>query len=240
MFDGCKVRFSPTNRAKRLECGRIPPLFFCALLFAFLLAPNAMAIPSYARQTGLPCSGCHYNPPELNAAGRLFKLMGYVDAMKKDMAYLTSDELGGRNTGSPEIEKAADYVAAQFKAAGLEPAGKDGSYFQPFTFNYGQGKLGTPQTLNLDVNGSESKLKYASEFTPMGVSAAGMAKAEIVFVGFGLSLKEPAYDDYAGIDVKGKIVVVLRRVPNWEDKDNPDNPFQRGRVIRSKPRAGPR
>jgi hypothetical protein len=43
------------------------------------LAPGAMAVPSYARQTGLPCSGCHYAPPELNAAGRLFKLMGYID-----------------------------------------------------------------------------------------------------------------------------------------------------------------
>ena len=42
-------------------------------------APNAEAVPSFARQTGLPCSGCHYNPPELNPAGRRFKLLGYVD-----------------------------------------------------------------------------------------------------------------------------------------------------------------
>jgi len=48
-------------------------------LFATVNPPNASAVPSFARQTGLPCSGCHYAPPELNPAGRRFKLLGYVD-----------------------------------------------------------------------------------------------------------------------------------------------------------------
>lgn len=54
--------------------------------FAFfsVFVPRSFAVPSYARQTGLPCSGCHYTPPELNAAGRLFKLMGYIDKVKDD------------------------------------------------------------------------------------------------------------------------------------------------------------
>src|SRR5271169_6380847 len=49
------------------------------LYFAALNPPRALAVPSYARQTGLACSGCHYAPPELNPAGRRFKLLGYVD-----------------------------------------------------------------------------------------------------------------------------------------------------------------
>ena len=49
------------------------------LFFSALNPPKAEAVPSYARQTGLPCSGCHYAPPELNPAGRRFKLLGYVD-----------------------------------------------------------------------------------------------------------------------------------------------------------------
>src|SRR5690242_16705527 len=53
-----------------------------ALFLSFFLAPRAMAVPSYARQTGLSCNGCHYTPPELNPAGRLFKLYGYIDKMK--------------------------------------------------------------------------------------------------------------------------------------------------------------
>lgn len=52
---------------------------FCLLLFTAVNPPSAKAVPSYARQTGLPCSGCHYAPPELNPAGRRFKLTGYVD-----------------------------------------------------------------------------------------------------------------------------------------------------------------
>lgn len=62
----------------------------CAFLWG--LAPNAMAVPSYARQTGLPCSGCHYTPPELNPAGRLFKLMGYVDKTKNIDIVATADK----------------------------------------------------------------------------------------------------------------------------------------------------
>jgi len=53
-------------------------------MFLSAFVPRAFAVPSYARQTGLPCSGCHYTPPELNAAGRLFKLMGYIDKVKND------------------------------------------------------------------------------------------------------------------------------------------------------------
>ncbi|MGA7896121.1 MAG: hypothetical protein WCA49_23095, partial [Candidatus Sulfotelmatobacter sp.] len=60
-------------------------LFFVLVSITGLLClsavnpPSAMAVPSYARQTGLACSGCHYTPPELNPAGRRFKLLGYVD-----------------------------------------------------------------------------------------------------------------------------------------------------------------
>ncbi len=67
------------------------------LLFASCgLVPTAAALPSYARQTGLPCSGCHYTPPELNAAGRLFKLMGYIDRVKNTDIVAES---GGRRSG---------------------------------------------------------------------------------------------------------------------------------------------
>lgn len=60
------------------------PILIGLFVFFSGFVPRAFAIPSYARQTGLPCSGCHYTPPELNAAGRLFKLMGYIDKVKDD------------------------------------------------------------------------------------------------------------------------------------------------------------
>jgi len=60
-------------RHRKLLCAAI----FVAGVWGFV--PNAQGLPSYARQTGLPCSGCHTTPPELNSAGRLFKLMAYID-----------------------------------------------------------------------------------------------------------------------------------------------------------------
>ena len=58
--------------------------FLTLLYFAGVNPPQVEAVPSYARQTGLPCSGCHYTPPELNPAGRRFKLTGYVDMGVKE------------------------------------------------------------------------------------------------------------------------------------------------------------
>src|SRR5215469_5250869 len=66
--------------------------FFVALCLTILWPEGAFAVPSYARQTGLPCSGCHYNPPELNAAGRSFKLLGYVDKKKEGNITAESDK----------------------------------------------------------------------------------------------------------------------------------------------------
>jgi len=96
-----------SNKCRRLICRYLRPrkmvtmrnslLAVLAVLFASLAwMPNAAALPSYARQTGLPCSGCHYTPPELNAAGRLFKLMGYIDKVKNTDIVAES---GGRRSG---------------------------------------------------------------------------------------------------------------------------------------------
>lgn len=65
---------------KRVACFLFVAAAVVTLLsFTALNPPKVQAVPSYARQTGLPCSGCHYAPPELNPAGRRFKLFGYVD-----------------------------------------------------------------------------------------------------------------------------------------------------------------
>src|SRR6266566_9510741 len=62
------------------------------LCLTLLWVHGALAVPSYARQTGLPCSGCHYNPPELNASGRNFKLLGYVDRKRGTEVTAESDK----------------------------------------------------------------------------------------------------------------------------------------------------
>src|SRR5436190_1937931 len=67
-------------------------LSLSALFMGFIVVPQATAVPSYARQTGLACSGCHYTPPELNRAGRMFKLMGYADKKNKDEVTAPEDK----------------------------------------------------------------------------------------------------------------------------------------------------
>src|SRR5437016_5628099 len=73
---------------------------------------------------------------------------GVEARMRKDIFFLASDECEGRGVSTKGINLAADYIAAEFKKAGLKPAGPDGSYFQPFTMN-GPAKLGSPNTAAL-------------------------------------------------------------------------------------------
>ncbi len=145
-----------------------------------------------------------------------------LERMKKDIFYLAGEECAGRGVGTPGIDKAADHIAASFKASGLEPGFKDG-YFQPFSFP-GRSRLGTPNKVVLALKDKDAaELKVSEEFSVLGTSANGDFKADLVFAGYGLSIAtdKVKYDDYAGLDVKGKIVVVLRKTPKAEQKDNP-------------------
>jgi hypothetical protein len=122
--------------------------------------------------------------------------------------FLASDKLEGRNTGSEGHRKAADYVAAQFERDGLKPAGEQG-YIQPVKFN----------TLELD----ESKSSLALNGKPLTlgedaiistrIDPAPSVDAGLVFVGYGLRVPESHYDDFAGLDTKGKIAVYMGGSP---------------------------
>jgi hypothetical protein len=149
-----------------------------------------------------------------------------VGRMKKDLFFLAGEECEGRGMETKGILKAGDYVAASFAASGLTPAGTNG-YFQPFTISGGT-RLGSPNTLTMtDAGGERFEVKYDSQFKPTGFSGSGKTDAApVVFAGYGISAdkldgKVKSYDDYAGLDVKGKVVVVLRRTPRSDDKANP-------------------
>jgi Peptidase family M28/PDZ domain/PA domain len=144
-----------------------------------------------------------------------------VERMRKDIFFLASEECEGRGVGTLGLDLAAQYVAVQFKMAGLKPGGVNGTYFQPFPFATG-GELDGESTLILKgPGGRRIELKQGEDFQVVGSSAPGMRTAPLVFVGYGVSANGVAYDDYAGVDVKGKIVVALRKLPRWSDKDHP-------------------
>jgi hypothetical protein len=141
--------------------------------------------------------------------------------MRKDITFLASDECEGRGVETRGIQKAADHIAAEFARAGLKPGGPDGSFFQPFTI-FGQSKLEGKSVLKLKGPlGQEIDLKLDADFQVMGLSGSGKVTAPLVFVGFGATAPDIGYDDYKGIDVTGKIVVMLRHTPRWNSKELP-------------------
>lgn len=128
--------------------------------------------------------------------------------------FLADDLLEGRGTGTRGYQLAANYVAAHFEALGLEPAGTNGSYFQAVPLRKVD-VIPSKSSLML-VRGDQSQtLKYAEDYMMEGeflrneVSVA----APVVFVGFGVTAPELDYDDYAGVDVRGKIVAQLFGAP---------------------------
>ncbi len=135
----------------------------------------------------------------------------------RDLEFLAGDQCEGRGITTKGINLAADYIAQEFKKAGLKPAGGEGSYFQPFSIA-GGARLGQGNRVVLKGPlGQEIALEMGKHFTVVALGASGKLTAPVVFVGYGITSKEPAYDDYAGLNVEGKVVIVLRRVPNQQN-----------------------
>lgn len=144
------------------------------------------------------------------------KLLDYVKE-------LTSEKYGGRLTGTQEYNACADWVVSLLKKWGIAPAGDKGSYLQSFPNPYTLVFKDCEACLHLPVNNSEVKkyYRYEDEFIPGGTSGSGEVTAEVIYVGYGIAAPELGYDDYAGIDVEGKIVLMEREVP-VSPNENPD------------------
>lgn len=134
------------------------------------------------------------------------------------VTYLSRDEMKGRGNGSPELVRAGDYIASQFEADGLQPLGDNGTYFQTFEITVGT-EIGPKNEFR--VNGASLKLN--DQFVPIAFSNTADVEAPVVFAGYGITAPELHYDDYAGIDVKDKVVVVLRHEPQELDEKSPFN-----------------
>jgi len=130
----------------------------------------------------------------------------------KHIEYLASDELAGRETGSEGHRRAAQYVADAFKRAGLKPAGTQG-YFQPVKF-VSRKVVEIRSSVAIVRNGKEEPIVLGDEATlSMGIEQAPRTEAPIVFIGYGLTVSEMNYDDLAGLDLRGKVVMLLTGGP---------------------------
>jgi len=139
------------------------------------------------------------------------------EAIRADMRFLADDLLEGRGTATRGQEIAAKFMAAQFEQMGLEPAGDNGTYFQSVPFRSGRPDE-AKTALILVRGGEEQALVYRKDF----ITAADPARAEssveapVVFVGDGVTAPEQGYDDYKGVDARGKIVAMAFEAPHFE------------------------
>ena len=125
---------------------------------------------------------------------------------------LADDRLEGRNTGSAGHRKAAEYVAAEFARAGLKPAGTDGYLQQVRLISREIDEDHSSLTL-LKSTGPEPLVLGRDAIISMRIDPAPAVEAEMVFVGHGLAIPEVHHDDFAGLDVRGKLVVFLAGAP---------------------------
>ena len=132
------------------------------------------------------------------------------NALRAHVQFLADDALEGRRTGTRGYELAAKYVRSQFQAEGLGSGTQDGSYFQKVALRRTDVD---PDASSMILEGGHQKkrLLYSQDFVLLDTHAhtAGSASGIVVFAGYGVTAPELAYDDYAGLDVKGKIVVVF-------------------------------
>ncbi|MFI5057247.1 MAG: M28 family peptidase [Candidatus Acidiferrales bacterium] len=139
--------------------------------------------------------------------------VGTADSQRylADIKALTTPAMEGRGDGTKGLTRASHLIEQRFKSLGLEPEGKKG-YFQPFTVITGA-RLKGKNHFSAQVGENKSDLKLQQEFVPFSFSASGTVNGQMVFAGYGASASEFGYDDYVGLEVKDKIVVVLRYEP---------------------------
>ena len=149
------------------------------------------------------------------------------DAILTHARYLASDELRGRANGTDELERAADYIAKQFAAAGLRPGGVDGTWFQPFALQAGLA-VGEDNALEIESRGQTLRFALGASYYPLAVTpgesvrtpSAELDDLPLVFAGFGISAPTQDYDDYEGVDVSGKAVLIFSHEPQESRRDS--------------------
>lgn len=159
--------------------------------------------------------------PETPAAAPAELPAADAAAIEAHMAYLASDDLEGRETGTPGYDLAADYLAAEFAKIGLAAAGDGGTYFQEITFKRAVRAAEGRVFRVTDAAGNVLPFTEGQNAVVYNALKAPEAtiEAPAVFVGFGIVAPELGRDDFAGLDLTGKVAVVLSGTPKGIDNE---------------------
>jgi len=193
-----------------------------ALVVAILLALNvSLAIAKSARKPANTASA-HLPPAAIAALQKI-----NPEHIRADVRFLSHDLLEGRGTGQRGGDVAAEYIATQFWLNGLKAAGDNGTFFQKVPM---VGITPAPETtVELDPNKGESmRLKPLDEYVAYDQTQrpSDDINAEIVYVGYGVEAPEYQWDDYKGVDVRGKVLLMLVNEPTSNDPN-----FFKGRAL---------
>lgn len=139
--------------------------------------------------------------------------MATVGRLTSDLTYIASDELEGRGVGTDGLNKAADHIRDIFKASGLDVTRVNKGAFQEFQLGTGAGYGKVNELAFHGPNNQKIALSLVKNFRPCTFGASGKFDGGIVFCGYGLESKGKDYEDFNGVDVKGKIVILMRRFP---------------------------
>jgi len=137
-----------------------------------------------------------------------------IAQMKADLQFLTSDALAGRQSLEPGAAAAAEYIAVEFRKAGLQPGNGD-SYLQQFALAAYRADP-SASTLTVNIQGAVVNCQRGKDFQGTFKDDVNMS-APVTFAGYGITAPEYGYDDYTGIDVKGRIVLVFDHEPQEND-----------------------
>ncbi len=179
-----------------------------ALLSCIALAVVTAGAQAPTRQPQAPASP----PDRLVTAMHGISSHVILDYVKE----MTAEKYGGRLTGTPGYDSSAAWTVGLLRSWGYQPAGDKGTWYQKFPNPYTLVRPGTELSLQLPqaVGGTIVKsYTWETEFDQGSTSDSGRVTAEAVYVGYGVTAPELGYDDYAGVDVKGKIVVLEPEVP---------------------------
>ncbi|MCA9040485.1 MAG: M20/M25/M40 family metallo-hydrolase [Planctomycetaceae bacterium] len=144
-----------------------------------------------------------------------------LSRISEDVKYLASDELEGRGIGTKGLDKAADYIRAEFQKLGIQSAVEDGTYFQQMEIP--DSIFADPEQTKIEIAYSQDQkqtLNLKTDFSPYTIGGTGTVEGNLYFAGYGIQAPDFQYDDYAGQDLKGKIVVILRYEPQQGKEDS--------------------
>jgi hypothetical protein len=178
-----------------------------------------LLVGGYAFYSGMPNTSV--SEPEETATVSATELISEVsrEQISEHIRTLAGPEFQGRLAGDTGQYKAAEYISQQFTAYGLKPVADENTYYQWFTYPFWRPIA--PVHFS-EIGGDNRAWTVTTDFTVFQYSGAGNVSGQVVFVGYGITLPQKQYDDYAGIDVRGKIALVFRHGPNgdqtWQDQ----------------------